>query len=145
VPPILTSGSVISFSSTDIVTDGVNREVVASSSSHLQLFLTLSFDLSQVRNWTDLFIANFQMENYQTGAKINTYWNAPLSALPQAASIWLLEEGPASAFGLATPGLYLYRPTFTIVSANPRELPAFIGLSHFAVAEEHYLILEGTP
>jgi hypothetical protein len=90
------------------------------------------------------FIANFHVENYQTGKKTNTFWQAPLTALPQLPYVWLNYWSTAAAtFGVDTQGVYLYRPTFTVVVPNPGELPAFIGLSDLAVAEEHFFLVEG--
>jgi hypothetical protein len=142
--PTLSSNSGVSMTSTNIVTSGIDRDVVSSPQEQVILFFTLAFDFNQFQ-WNSGFgfRANFQVENYASGLKTNVAWNDLLGALPQAPSIWLSMQWTAANFGISTPGVYLYRPTFTVMVPNPGELPAFIGDSDFAVAEEHFLILEG--
>jgi hypothetical protein len=143
--PTLNSASGLSILSTNIVTSGVDRDVVSGPQAPVVLFFTLAVDLNQFTwNPSFAFTADFQVENYYTGQKTNRFWIASLNALPQAPFLWLSLGGAASAFGVSTPGIYLYRPTFIVTAPNLRELPPFIGDSGFAVAEEHFFILEGT-
>ena len=132
------------MSHTEIVVDGTDTDIVPRPSGHVQFFLYLSFDLDQFAAWNDGFSANFQVENSQSGVKTNSVWSASLAALPRSPDIWLLKEGPAESFGITAPGIHILRPSFTILVPNVHELPSYVGLSKFAVAEEHMFLLEGS-
>jgi hypothetical protein len=135
---ILSSNSGVSIISTDIVTDGVDRDVVTTPAAVTILFFTVQFDLNMI-NWSDRFRATFQIERYPTGNKTNAAWTAPLAAIPQSPQVWLSWTDSAAGLGIVKSGVYLYRPTFEIGSSGDVQST---GESDFAVAEEHYLLLE---
>ena len=92
-----------------------------------------------------------------SGTIRNSYWNGPLNALPNAPSLWLswsftyaFEAGVANSrygfgdYGPFGDGCYLFRPYFMVWVSQPpsTQLLYPAGNSEYAVAEDHFLMLE---
>ena len=140
---------------TNIVTEGVDRDLVRWSTSDLTLFFGLNIDLSLFDN-AFRFLANFQIVEVASGRTSNHYWNGPLDALPRAPGLWLswsftyaLEAGVynsryGSSYGPFGDGCYLFRPYFMVWVSQPpsTQFLSPAGRSEYAVADEHFLMLE---
>jgi len=141
---------------TNIVTEGVDRDVVRWSTNDLTLFFGLSIDQALFGS-AFRFLANFQIVEVASGATHNTYWNAPLDALPNAPSLWLsysftyaFDAGVANSrygggdYGPSGDGCYLFRPYFMVWVSQPpsNQLLYPAGKSEYAIGEDHFLMLE---
>jgi hypothetical protein len=140
---------------TNVVTEGVDRDLVRWSTSDLTLFFELNIGLDLFDNGFR-FLANFQIVEISSGRIANHYWDGTLDALPHAPGLWLswsftyaLDAGIynsryGSAWGSFGDGCYLFRPYFMVWVSQPSSTqflsPA--GLSEYAVADDHFLMLE---
>ncbi len=140
---------------TNVTTEGVDRDVVRWATSELTLFFGLNLDLSLFDN-AFRFLANFQVMETASGRITNNYWDGALDALPRASGLWLswsftyaFEAGVynsryGSTWGPFGDGCYLYRPYFMVWVSQPPSAQFLLpgGRSEYAVAEDHYVMLE---
>lgn len=140
---------------TNIVTEGVDRDIVRWGTSDLALFFGLNIDLSLFDNGYR-FMANFQVVETASGRTENHYWDGTLDALPRAPGLWLswsftyaFDAGVTSSrygygYGPRGDGSYMFRPYFMVwLSELPNTGLLFpAGRSEYAVADDHFFMLE---
>ncbi len=138
-----------------LTSKGAIRQVVNRRSDDLTLFMYLSIDTTLWDEPLPIFRAGFRIIEASTGSVKNHYWVADLTALPRAPNIWLsMSFGTASSAGIALgayespyqqDGLYCFRPAFSILQSNQSAVFWLTGLSHFAVGDDHYFMVERGP
>jgi hypothetical protein len=145
----------VSIPWTNLVTAGVDRDVVAFTQDSLTLLFGISIDPALWTTPNYGFLINFQVTEVATGQRFNNYWRAPLNALPQAPSLWVsmswaraefagVMHAPLGIFNQSGDGMYLYRPYIEILVPRAPDPEFFIsgGQSEFAVGEEHFFLCE---
>jgi hypothetical protein len=130
--------ALVSILWTNVLTQGVDRDVIASEGHSLTLLFGLSIDTA-LWNTAWAFVANFQVTEVATGQGFNHYWRAPLNALPKSPSLWLsmswaraewagVSHAPVRTavsppaqitWSQVGDGMYLYRPYIEILVPSP--------------------------
>jgi hypothetical protein len=145
----------VSIPWTNVTTGGVDRDTITFTQDSLTLLFGLSIDTALWNEPSYWFQASTQITEVATGQRFNNYWRAPLNALPQAGSLWIsnswaqaqwagVRTAQIAYFNQSGDGLYLYRPSFTLLSPGVVDPEFFIptGKSEFAVGEEHFIFCE---
>ena len=138
----------------NLITDGIDRDVVNyAEGGTFELFFGLSIDVS-LFDQGFLFVANFQIEEVRSGQLFNHYWEGDFDSLPHAGGIWLrtaftsaaaagARNAPVSYFGTNKgDGMYLFRPSFAVIAFVSGDPGYTTGASEYAVAEEHFFLVE---
>lgn len=136
------------------MTKGQDTDIIASSNDDLLLFIGLHIDPGLFSKASE-FTVNFRLIEVATNQSFNNYWSGLSVGLkPYAPALYVWMYWPQAAFaGVRNSarsagsmnkgdGLYLYRPYILLYSYPFSELGHPQGDSEFAVAEDHYLLLE---
>lgn len=142
---------------TNIITAGQDRDIVVWSEDELALFFGLNADAGLFGHGYE-FTANFRVIEASTNQTFNHYWTGKLDGFQAfAPNMWLsmtwakaawagVSKSHYSFFGSGVgDGLYLYRPYFLVhAGVLDVEFVIYSGKSEFAVADEHYFMVESS-
>jgi hypothetical protein len=144
---------------TNIVTAGVDRDVIALTTDSLTVFYAFQIDLTLWDNPANEFYVNHQITEASRGQRFDNLWGPnPMSALPKFPALWVsmswnsaaqagVTNGMITVFSAPTDSMYLYRPYIAVIVPGlvGGEILVGEGKSEFAVADEHFFFCEENP